>query len=257
MARVMLQGPYNTSSTTIPLMNDNLRTLNLIPSNDPYSASPFNSVLVHVNGDGVKTINPGILDVLGSNAIVDWVFLELRNKTTNTQVMATRSALLQSDGDIVDMDGSSPVRFVANLDKYYIVVRHRNHLGVMTSTAIDYAASMSPGLIDFVNPSTSVYNNPIYLNTSRKLLTTGVMGLWAGDATFNGQVKYNGSGNDSNAILNKVGTSTPLNTVSCYCPEDINMNGLVKYNGSGNDRLIILNNVGASTPLNVIVQQIP
>jgi Bacterial Ig-like domain (group 2) len=254
MVKVILQGPYNTSTG---LMKSDLRTLNLLPTSDPYSAAPFATAFVPVNGGGVKTTTT---TTLTSNAIVDWVFLELRNKNTPTQVLATRSALLQNDGDIVDMDGTSPVKFNANLDRYFIAVRHRNHLGVMTQTTIDYAASMSPGIIDFSSVSTAVYAKttaPFNRYAPRKVLSSGVLGLWAGDVNFNGQVKNNGTGNDGQAILIKVGVNSQLSVVSCYCPEDANMNGQVKYNGSGNDRLIILNNVGVNSPLNIIYQHIP
>ena len=48
--------------------------------------------------------------VTGSDAIVDWVFVELRNASGNT-VVDSRAALLQRDGDVVDVDGVSPLRF--------------------------------------------------------------------------------------------------------------------------------------------------
>ena len=51
-------------------------------------------------------------------------------------VLQTRSALVQRDGDIVDIDGVSPVTFnnVASTN-YTIAVRHRNHLGLSTNPA--------------------------------------------------------------------------------------------------------------------------
>ncbi len=66
------------------------------------------------------------------------MFLELRNTTVSpgNTVLQTRSALVQRDGDIVDIDGVSPVTFnnVASAN-YVIAVRHRNHLGLSTDPA--------------------------------------------------------------------------------------------------------------------------
>ena len=81
--------------------------------------------------------------------------------------------------------------------------------------------------------------------------------LWAGDVTFNGEIKYTGSGNDRDPILTTVGSTTPNNTVTLYSTRDVNLNGQVKYTGSGNDRDPILVNVGSTTPNNVRVQQLP
>ena len=49
--------------------------------------------------------------------------------------------------------------------------------------------------------------------------------LWTGDVTFNGQVKYTGSGNDRDPVLAGVGSTTPNNPVTLYSNRDVNMNG--------------------------------
>ena len=86
----------------------------------------------------------------------------------------------------------------------------------------------------------------------------GVQVLWAGDVTFNGQVKYTGSGNDRDPILTTVGSTTPNNTLNnVYDRRDTNLDGVIKYTGSANDRDIILTNVGSTTPNNTRTQQLP
>lgn len=131
MAKVFLQGAFNQ---TTGLMDDGLRSQGLIPSMEPYSALVGFS---HVLGGGGENIDPSLLMITGPEAIVDWVFLELRNKNDHNQVLATRSALLQRDGDIVEVDGSSAVFFEGiEPDHYFLSVRHRNHLGVMTLTSV-------------------------------------------------------------------------------------------------------------------------
>ncbi len=115
---VMLQGAYNMGMS---MMNDELRMNNLVPTLDPY-------------GHGYTIKEPStVLAVTGANAIVDWVEVELRDGTMPQTILDTRPALLQRDGDVVDVDGSSNVIFACEpAGDYHIAVRHRNHLGVMT-----------------------------------------------------------------------------------------------------------------------------
>ena len=69
--------------------------------------------------------------------IVDWVLLELRTGTAANTTVGKRAALLKSDGSIVDLDGISQVKFKGIVPgNYYVVVRHRNHLAIMTASAI-------------------------------------------------------------------------------------------------------------------------
>ena len=68
------------------------------------------------------------------NAIVDWVVLEVRSPNDPSLVISSRAALLQSDGNIVDLDGKSNVQMTGIASgNYYVAVRHRNHLGTMTT----------------------------------------------------------------------------------------------------------------------------
>ena len=117
-ARILLQGPYleNTGAMTGVL------TSSLIPLMEPYGT-----------GNGELT-TLAVLDSppLPQEKIQDWVLMELRD--TETNIVARRAALLQRDGDVVDVDGISPVRFErVPPGDYYILIKHRNHLNVMTA----------------------------------------------------------------------------------------------------------------------------
>ena len=190
-----------------------------------------------------------MLAATGNNAIVDWIFLELRDGANNTLVKATRSALVQRDGDIVDVDGTSPVRFATAPGSYYLNVRHRNHLSALTLNTV--ALNGSPVTVNLKNGSTPTYG------TNAQKTIGAARASWAGDTRGNGDLKYTGSNNDRDPILVKVGSTTPNNTVAGYWREDVNMDALVKYTGSGNDRDPILVNVGSTTPNNVRPQQLP
>ena len=241
-ARVFLQGPFNSVNGT---MNDGLRTAGLIPATEPFTTLGF----AHTGGGGGETLAAGVTAVTGNNAIVDWVLLELRHATTPAQVLATRSALLQRDGDIVATDGVSPVTFAAGAGSYRLAVRHRNHLGVMTAAAL--TMDEVPVSVDFTSAATGTYG------TNARAAIGSVRALWTGNAVRDATVKYTGSGNDRDAILLGVGSTTPNNTAIGYLLSDTNMDGQVKYTGSGNDRDAILTNVGSTTPNATRTEQLP
>ncbi len=124
--KAFLQGPLASSN-----MSDAIRPI--LPTISPYTSATYTLI----SDNSLPTTTCILEDDDSDNAIVDWVLLELRDATDNTQIVATRSALLQRDGDVVDVDGKSAVRFDGlSAGNYYVVVRHRNHLGVMTAFTI-------------------------------------------------------------------------------------------------------------------------
>ncbi|MBK6754267.1 MAG: PKD domain-containing protein [Flavobacteriales bacterium] len=242
MLRAFLQGPYETGAG---MMRDDLRTTGLLPLTEPYSALGW-TFERHTGG---QTVDPAILAVPGANALVDWVVVEVRSTIDPTQILCSRPALIQRDGDVVDVDGTSPVRLAIAAGSYFIALRHRNHLGVMTATPSTLGAT--PTLLDLTPASTASWG------TNGLRIANNTAQLWAGDATGNGQVKYAGAGNDRDPILTLIGGFIPTNTVSGYLRHDLNLNGQVKYAGSANDRDLILLNVGGSVPTAVRSQQVP
>jgi hypothetical protein len=140
------------NATTGIMPNDLLASGNF-PLSDPYATAAFNTKFIHVNNSTVATTTPTVLATTGNNAIVDWVFVELRTGVSgSTTVAYTKSALLQADGDVVDTDGLSPLAFTgAASGNYFVTMRHRNHLGFTTLNAI--AISGTTPLLNFTNNS--------------------------------------------------------------------------------------------------------
>ena len=239
-AKIILQGPYQASQD---LMRDQLRTKSLIPLEEPYSDM---AAFTHVSGGGGETVD-ALEDfdyVADGDDIVDWVFLEIRDSAD--AVVSTRSALLQRDGDIIDIDGSnSAVSFEGiTLDNYTIVVRHRNHLGVKSSGIV----SMSPG-------TTAVYDFTSAVNQAvgdqQEELETGVYGVYGGNANGESAVATAYKGirmtgpstiNDALALLNQLGGIYTATQFDVYETEDLNLDGNVRMTGPStiNDALFLL-----------------
>lgn len=246
---VFLEGPFNTGTN---LMNDALRTLvnpNGFPLSEPYGALGF----THVGGGGGEMINAAVLSVAGNDAIVDWVFVQLRNPLDNTSVQYTRSALVQRDGDVVDVDGTSPLSFAAPAGNYFISVRHRNHLGAMTLNAV--ALGAAPLTVDFTDGTTGTFG------TNAQKTSGAVRLLWTGNSVRDTPapflLKYTGTSNDRDPILIAVGGTIPTNTVNGYRVEDVTLDGVTKYTGTANDRDPILINVGGTVPTATRAEQLP
>lgn len=243
-ARCILEGPYKASTG---LMNDNLRTLDLLPATEPYTALGY----AHVGG-GAESTSPAVLAIAGNDAVVDWVVLELRDEVDPSIIVASRCALLQRDGDVVDVDGTSAVSFSMSSGNYHIAMRHRTHLGTMTLGSV--SVTTTPVLVDLSSTSTATFGS-----NARKSITGAfpTEALWAGDASFDHLLRYAGTNNDRDLILTRIGGVIPTNSVSGYHPEDVNLDGAVKYAGEGNDRDLILQNIGGVIPTNSRMEQLP
>lgn len=247
-AKVFLQGSFPFGGN---LMYDSLRSKELLPLTEPYTDhSGFN----HVGEGGGEQTTTAVLQTTGNDAIVDWVFVELRSATDLAQVISTRAALVQRDGDIVDTDGISMLTFSSTSPaSYFIAVRHRNHLGAMTANP--YALSITPTLVDFTTLNDIGTNG---VHAQKDLLGNGsVWGLWTGNTTYDKFEIFQGIDNDPNSIFFDV-TFDPENTDflanyikgPVYSNADVNMDGQVIFQGPNNEPNYIFFNV-LSYPANL------
>jgi PKD repeat protein len=230
-ARVFLEGVLDTTSF---LMVDSLRKNLFMPTVEPYGQMGY----AHVNGGGNESIPVSMLNTTGNNALVDWVYIELRRANDFTHIEATRSALLQRDGDIVELDGVSPVCFNrVSPGFYYVVIGHRNHLSVMTASTV-FLNSAGTINLDFTSGVLGVYGTNPQNITATTVITGGVRVMVGGDADFNGQVQ---NVDDVNFWAIQVGGSG-------YLESDYDCNGQVQ----NSDRVNVWNpNVGKGTQVPV------
>jgi photosystem II stability/assembly factor-like uncharacterized protein len=126
---VFLEAPFDTY---FGAMKKTLLSQNLIPLSQPYNIIPWTYT-------GTETVTSIPSD------IIDWVLVELRQTSapanaTSSTIFAKRAAFLKSNGAIVDLDGTSPLKFenveVSPGNDLYPVIRHRNHLAIMSSNAL-------------------------------------------------------------------------------------------------------------------------
>lgn len=231
--RMYLQGALLGVKQPSNLMRDDLRAADLIPLHEPYSALSNYSHFGELGGTELIQ-HADVLKTTGNDAIVDWVFVELRHPELQKIVLSTRSALLQRDGDVVDVDGVSPLHFMGvEPGSYLVAVRHRNHLGVMASTA--YELTEVPQLVDFTDPKAIFFGNHPMIQIMDK------MALFAGDTNRDGEVNIEGAENDKDRLFFHILLS-PENVdanknyiLHGYSEYDVNMDGQIKYQGPGSD----------------------
>ncbi|MBL7963542.1 MAG: hypothetical protein JNM31_06825 [Flavobacteriales bacterium] len=237
--KAFLQGAYRTATGE---MVDSLRVRGFLPLAEPYTAMGWPVV-------GATTTDAAVLSVAGANAVVDWVVVELRDAVTPTNVLERRAALIQRDGDVVDVDGVSGVLFCQPPGNYHVALRHRNHLGVMTAASVALSGLVTP--IDLTTGGFTLFG------TQPQAQAGAVHLLWQGNVQPDNVVRYSGPGNDRDPILSRIGGSIPTLTASGYWPEDVTLDGTVKYTGSGNDRDPILLTIGGAVPTNTRNEQLP
>ncbi len=209
--QVFLQGAYNSTNG---LMNDGMREKFLLPNIDPYL--------------NTYQAAPGVFDIVGNNAIVDWILIELRDDISPKNIQHLRPVLLQRDGDIVDIDGVSPPQFEGlRHGLYHMVIRHRNHMPIM---------STDPFLLT---------NTGLIYNFSAQNSFTGVAGfgqhltenntwvMYSGDATQN----YEITGPDKSVWVPDNGRFL------LYGAADYNLDGDI----NGSDKNFWFNNNGISS----------
>ncbi|MBS4034507.1 MAG: hypothetical protein KGZ85_08590 [Ignavibacterium sp.] len=169
-----LQGPFSGGSMSIAL-----NTNNFIPVTQPYSAAPWN----YAGTESVASIPTGV---------VDWVLVELRKTTAASSVDERRACFILSDGSIVDLDGSSPVKFTAaSTNDYYIVIRHRNHLAIMSANSVSLSSSLDGTYLtgggseyDFSSAQSQAYSS----GSDPMRLISGTYVMMSGDSDKNGSI---------------------------------------------------------------------
>lgn len=233
---VFLGGPYDASTEK---MSTALNDRNLIPLTEPYTALGYNYTTPSLAN---ITVANNIFNIDPTNKVIDWVVVEIRNAQNPEIIIASKPALLKSNGEVVSLDGTTPVLKTFSPNNYYIAIHHRNHLSVMTKNAVDISASVDLSTIPLygVNPAKIVNEKNV---------------LWPGDTNGNGQIKYSGSNNDRDPILALVGSTTPNNTIATYNRADTNMDGFVKYTGDENDRDIVRSSIPNTA--NTRLEQLP
>ena len=128
--RADLQGVFDTS---LYMMQSTLAEDKLVPCEQPFNQAPWNY-------EGVEEVNCEMPD-----NVIDWILVEVRHPLLPEIVIDQKACLLMANGNIVEPEGLEALypQGIVFPDllyggDYYISVKPRNHLAVMSKKAISF-----------------------------------------------------------------------------------------------------------------------
>ena len=189
--KVYLEGAYLGNGS----MSSELSGLAAFPLQQPYNAAPW-----HYNG------SDSIVSVF--NGLTDWILVELRDSSNSNVLLGSSAALLLNDGMVVDESDQLPGVIFSGLHpnrSYFVVVRHRNHLAVLSELAINLPNAVPYDFTANVNRASGA---------TLSQLPDGAYALFAGDIDANGIISVV----DYNLL------KTQLSFINQYVSGDLQLN---------------------------------
>jgi len=202
--QVMLEGAYRLDSKN---MGDELRVKGLIPLTPP-DTFPYNL--------DPKRLSYKVAAI--PDSVVDWILIEFKENPTGGKTQYT-CCFVKRDGKIVDRLGNFPLDLQKeNIDSgdYYLAIRHRNHLGIITESPVKIAPQKNNLIVDFTKPENLLGRfgalKPIDFNLNGSLL----FGMISGDVNGDGII------DDTDFI-----STWEDRDYEGYFRKDLNMNGII------------------------------
>ena len=190
--KIYLEGAYNIQ-TSMMEAGDNFT--GLVPEEQVYYTEPWNY-------EGTETI------AAKPDEMIDWVLIELVDE--DFSILQRKACLLLNTGMLVDTawinnSALNGLLFEVNIEQTYnIIVRHRNHLAVISAGATKLQHNM---FLDFTNPDNVKGVNQL------TLMEDGNYTLFAGDYDSNGVITVD----DYNGYLHQV------SSLNLYLDGDFNL----------------------------------
>ncbi len=223
--KVWLEGAYiDTLNEMKTALNTTLQILpgqfpNTTPAGQPYYIPPWNY-------PGMEGIDFSIYPP----DVVDWVLVSFRSTPEKNTEIAQAAALLLKDGTVQFIDDCGLT--TSDPSSLYVVIEHRNHIGVMTPSPIVIFNRVLT--YDFTTDDS--YKDAT--SYGQKEISPGIWTMLVGDGSqVTDAVGYDINGSDKIIWQNVNGA------FSEYIPADYNMDGDV----NGADKIMWLDNNGASS----------
>ncbi len=192
--KAVLEGAYKT---TTDIMHTNLKDGGLLPEISPYDQTPWNYL----------SQQEKVIDMPYNT--VDWVYVKLLDKNDPNIVVDEAVGLLQDNGliygvddkrnnwnanynwtyldDIVDSRGLRFYNANPN-EEYYIVLLHRNHVGVVSKDPVSLVRFPQVGATQHTDYDFTIGLNTVMGNNQMREMQNGEYALLAGDANNDGRI---------------------------------------------------------------------
>ena len=167
--KIFLQAAYNTTSNE---MNTHLAENNILSLTQPFAVAPYNYL-------GTELLDANAIFLPN---VVDWILLEVRD-AGGANIVAQQAAVLLKNGNVVNINGDLPSFQNLNAsESYRLLVRHRNHLDVISANAI----SVANNVLDYDFSS----NASQALLSQQTAVSATAYALFAGDFDGNGVMNF-------------------------------------------------------------------
>ncbi len=230
--KVLLEGVYDATTGDMSTALGSERRL--LPGQTPSSPSaiptsagqPYNIAPWNYQG----TEGTGFDDSSYSEDVVDWVLVSVRTDSNKASEIGQVAGLLMKDGVVLTM--SQCAIETNETEPLYVVIEHRNHMGVMSSIPIALSDSQ-------INYDFSLQNSYTGLTGSgQKEIAPGIWTMYSGDMNqFVDLQSY-----DINA-LDELYWENINGMFEAYTPADLNMDGST----DGIDKMFWEENNGVSS----------
>jgi len=225
-----LEGAYESTTSE---MNTKLHNRGLLPGQTPFSilatptpdGQPYNTSPWNYMG----TEGLGWTDTDYTGDETDWVLVSFRTDIAKNTEVAMAAGLLTKNGTI--RFPNRDILLSSAPDSLYIIVEHRNHMGIMTPAAI----GVNNGVLAYDFRLSDSYRDPT--SFGQKQLSTGEWSMYAGDADQSDFPSYDIQGTDKTVWFDNNGV------FDYYLSPDFNLDGDV----NGQDKAIWFSNNGISS----------
>jgi len=196
---VLLEGTFHTGQMSTAL------NPNYIPLDQPYNYSPWN----YTGMQGAGSIP--------NTDVVDWVLVETHNAVdvasiSSSTLVGRQAGWLLNSGKITALNGASNLQFNIDIQQQlFVVVRHRNHLSVLSANPLVESAGVYS--YDFTSGSGQAYGGTI----AQTEVATGKWAMIAGDADADGVISQ----------MDKTDFWSVFSGKSGYLKEDFNLDSQV------------------------------
>lgn len=206
--KVALQGVV-TTKVDGNIMRTDLQTYfgdtGLLPTTSPY---------------GDLATCPDINNTSKIDDVVDWVKVEVRDAVDPSILLESKSLLLGATGFVINLDGTSQPSFTSQSKAVRIVIKHRNHLAVMSNPIQDFSSGVvSYDFTTALSQASNAFGDP-----PQMVQKNNIWCMWVGDV--NAVQDLGIEGTDFNEVY-KICKESPFDT---YSISDVNMDGGVDGN---------------------------
>jgi len=156
-----------------------------------------------------------------AGTIVDWILVEIWGNFevsgifTEYDLLESHALLLKPDGSVVDTNGQKPQLILNTDDSVRVVIKHRNHLSVVSNVLFPYNEDI---IYDFSTGITQAVKAPLAMYDPM-IMYYGLACLWAGDLNMNGFMDH--------VDMSIFNIEWMAGNFGKYVVSDVNMDGFV------------------------------